>query len=93
MHTEFRLLSSDLSQNTSDYLIDYWRLNELRCRHWSLRNPETNQVVHKKLYNVNLIMKTIWEELERRAEQFPTAALLLLIETGNSFSMNLNPKP
>ena len=93
MHKQFIELTTDFSQNTGHYLVDYWRLKELRLRHWSQRNPQSNIEAHKNLYNIQLIMQEVWKELERRAETFPTEALLLLIETGASFSMNLNPKP
>jgi len=91
MHTELVItVDTDL---TGNYLVDRYRIAELRWRYWSHRNPEGNLVARRQMTNCQLLMQKIWEELERRAEQFPTAALMLLIETGNSFSMNLNPRP
>jgi len=78
---------------TGNYLVDRYRIAELRARLWSYRNPERNLVAQRKLHNYQLLMQKLWLELENRMDNFPIQALMLLIESGNTFSINLNPKP
>lgn len=78
---------------SSDQLLDAWRHAEIQKRFWSQRNPERNLIAEKQLHNYSLVMQKVWDELTNRADSsISIHALLLLIETGASFTMNLNPK-
>ncbi|GEM_PF-3600629 len=79
---------------TTEYLFDRWRMAEVRRRFWSHRNPAGNLVAQRKLHNCELLMQALYDEITRRAESvLPLSALLLLINTGNSFSINPKAKP
>lgn len=75
-------------QLSLDLLFDYWQVASVRERYWKKELGKGNPRAHAKLVNLDVELRRLSAEIERRADLLPTALVLFLINSGNSFRFN-----
>ena len=74
------------------YLYDQWRMAEVRLRTWSgyLQKWPADSALQRRVTNYQLLLQMLYSELVNRTGHLNTQFILMLIETGCSFSVRIS---
>lgn len=87
MATTLSKLSVD--KLSDEALFDYWRMAEVRIRHWTYKAPPS-PVQDKFLHNWQLLLQRAYDEMLRRTDTLPAQFILELILSQSNFTWNGN---
>ncbi len=84
------MTKSHITNVSAGQLFDQWQMYELRQRYWEVEQINGDSDASGKVINYQLLINEIREELARRLDdKVPINFLLMLINTGSSFRINI----